>query len=149
MTLNKRIGIGMLILVLSIGGAFLVERLALVQGKQTGKLIPIVQNNKPMAYLDAGVIKQLGVQERGSRQSISNSQGNDEVSLSYVLGSAGINSFQYVDVNGVGDSEDYKLGSQEIANFALSSNADNTVTMINKANGKRVPVTVVGKLYVN
>ncbi|SPF45601.1 conserved exported hypothetical protein [Candidatus Desulfosporosinus infrequens] len=149
MSLNKRIGIGILIIALSIGGAFFVERMAIVQGQQAGKMIPVVQNNKTIAYLDAGVIKQLGEQERGQTQGKSNPNGDNEVSLSYVLGSAGINKFQYVDVNGVGDDEDYKLGPKEIADLALSANDNNTVAMVKKVNGNHVMIAVVGKLSIN
>ena len=148
MTINKRIGIGLLLLILVVGGAFLFEKVTKVQGSQNGKLVPVVQNDKTTAYLDAGVIRQLSQQERELEQNQGIFGSDNEVSLSFVLGSAGIINYKYVKVSGVGDSEDFKLKPEEIEGIALSSNGNSTFAMVNKVNGNCLMIKEVAKFYV-
>ncbi|SFH10164.1 hypothetical protein SAMN05660649_03867 [Desulfotomaculum arcticum] len=148
MTFNRRIVIGILVLVLVVGGAFLFEHVIKVQGSRKGILVPVVQNSKTIAYLDAGTIRQLGQQERELSQGQSNSNSNNEVSLSFVLGSAGIIDYQCIEVGGVGDSQDFKLSPQDIEVIALSSNSNSTFAMVNKAEGNRVMIKEVAKFNV-
>ncbi|TEB05922.1 hypothetical protein Psch_02964 [Pelotomaculum schinkii] len=145
MTINKRVGIGLLLLVLVVGGAFLFEQLTKAQGSQNGKLVPVVQYDKIAVYLDAGVIRQLGEQERELKQSTGNS---NEVSLGFVLGSAGISDYKSIEVSGVGDSGEFTLSSREIGSIVLSPNSNSTFAMINKADGNRVMLKEVAKFYV-
>ncbi len=145
--INRRVGIGLLLLILVVGGAFLFEKAVKVQGSQNGKLVPVVQNDKTIAYLDAGVIRQLSCQERELKQGQGGSGGDNEVSLSFALGSAGIVDYKYIEVSGVGDSENFTLKSGEIEGIALSSNSNSTFAMINKANGNRVMIKEVARFY--
>ena len=94
--INGRIVTGILLLALVIGGSFLSEKVARVQGSQRGEVVPVVQNDITVAYLDAGVIRHLSIQERQLEQNRDGSGSDNEVSLSFVLGSAGLVDYEYV-----------------------------------------------------
>lgn len=145
--INRRIEIGILLLTLVIGGAFLFEKVTRVQGSQNGKLVPVVQNDKTIAYLDAGVIRQLSCQERELKQGQGGSGSDNAVSLSFALGSAGIVDYEYVEVTGLGDSEEFKLKQEEMEGITLSSNSNGTFSMVNKSGGNRVMVKEVTRFY--
>lgn len=145
--INRRIVIGILLLILVVGGAFLFEGVTKVQGSQNGKLVPVDQNDKTIAYLDAGVIRQLSRQERELKQGQGGSGGDNEVSLSFVLGSAGIVDYAYIEVTGLGDSENCKLKQEEMESITLSSNSNGTFAMVNKSAGNRVLVKEVARFY--
>jgi hypothetical protein len=145
--INRRIVIGILLLTLVVGGAFLFERVTKIQGSQNGKLVPVVQNDKTIAYLDAGVIRQLSCQECELKQGQGASGSDNEVSLSFALGSAGIVDYEYIQVTGLGDSEEFKLKQEEMEDISLSSNSNGTFAMVNKSGGNRVMIKEVARFY--
>lgn len=148
LTLKRRISIGVLSTILLVGGTFLFEQMTKVQGSQNGKLIPVVQYDKIAAYVDAGTIKQLNIQERALRKNKSNINDQNEASLDFVLGSAGIVNYHNVRVYGVGDEDGNSLSSKEIDNKVLSANEDSTMAMLNKAGGNGVILPKVSKILV-
>lgn len=145
MAITKRIGIGLLVLVLVVVGSYFFEQLTKAQGSQNGKLVPVVQDDKTTAYLDAGVIKQLSEQERALEQKTGNS---NEVSLDFVLGSAGVTDYKYIEVSGVGDRENLKVSPEEVEYITLYANSNNTFAIVNKAEENRVMFKEVAKFYV-
>lgn len=145
--INRRIVTGILLLTLVVGGAFLFEKVAKVQGSQNGKLVPVVQNDKTIAYLDAGVIRQLSCQERELKQDQGGSGSDNEVSLSFVLGSAGLVDCEYVQVTGLGDSGEFRIKQGEMEGIALFSNSNGTFSMVKKSGGNRVMIKEVARLY--
>ncbi len=148
MTIDKRIAIGILCLFLAAGGAFLFEQAIKAQGSRSGKLVPVVQHNKTIAYLDAGVIRQLHEQERELGHGRDNSGGDNEVSLGFVLGSAGVVDYQYILVSGAVDSEYFKLNPREVGDMLLSANGNGTLTMADRTGGNRILLKVVAKIQV-
>ena len=68
-------------------------------------------------------------------------------SLSFALGSAGIVDYEYVEVTGLGDSEEFKLKQEEMEGITLSSNSNGTFSMVNKSGGNRVMVKEVTRFY--
>ncbi len=143
--IKKRIGIGLLVLALVVGGSYLFELLTKAQGSKNGKLVPVVQYDKTIAYLDAGVIRQLSLQEQGLKQGTGNP---NEVSLDFALGSAGIVDYKYIVLSGVGDSENLEFRPKEVSGITLYANINSTFAMINKAEGNRVMLKEVAKFYI-
>lgn len=143
--INRRIVIGILLLTLVVGGAFLFEKVTKIQGSKNGKLVPVVQNDKTIAYLDAGVIRQLSCQERDLKQGQGGSGSDNEVSLSFALGSAGIVDYEYVQVTGLGESEEFKLKQEETEGISLSANSNGTFALVNKSGGNRVMIKEVAR----
>lgn len=148
MTLNRRIVIGVLAIILLVGGAYLFEQVTKVQGSQNGKLIPVAQNDKIVAYLDAGTIKQLSIQERTLKKDKSNINGQNDASLDFVLGSAGIINYHTVRVYGVGDDEGTSLDKGKITMMTLSPNENKTMSMLDQADGNQVKIKKVRKLLI-
>jgi len=148
MTLNWRIGLGVLVTILLVGGAFLFEQITKVQGSQNGELIPVMENSKIVAYLDSGTIKQLNIQERALRKDKSNIDGQNEASLDFVLGSAGIVNCHNVRVFGVADDEGSSFSSGEIAVMTLSPNANGTMALVDKSDGNHVKIKEVRNLLI-
>ncbi len=149
MTFNRRIVVGILVLVLVAGGAFLLEHMAKVQLSRNGRLVPVIQDSKIIAYLDAGTIRQLSQQERELRPGQDNSNNHSEVSLSFMLGSTGVVDYQYIEVSGVGNSKDFKLNPGDIEDIALSASSNHhTFALVNRAEGNRVMIQKVAKVYV-
>ncbi|MCG9968820.1 hypothetical protein L9W92_12305 [Pelotomaculum terephthalicicum JT] len=150
MTVNKRIIAGILLLILIVGGSYFFEQITKAQGSRNGRLVPVIQHDETTAYLDAGVIRQLGRQEQEMNKDAGETgdNGDNEVSLGFVLGSAGVAGYQYIEVSGAGDSEDIKLGPRDIGGIVLSSNSNSTFAMADKAGGNRVIIKEVAKIYV-
>lgn len=146
MSINRRIGLGLLITIFLVGGAFLFERATIVNGGNNGKLVPVVKNAQTIAYLDSGTVKQLHQQELSLKQGFGNN--DNEVSLEFALGSAGAVDFKYIDITGVGNSEKLQLGPNKIAGIVLAANPDSTIAMINKAGGNLVMLPEIAKLTV-
>lgn len=148
LTLHKRVMIGMILTVLLVGGAFICEQMAKTTGSQNGKLLPVVQNNKIVAYIDAGTIQQLNIQERTLKKNGSKGIADNQASLDFVLGSAGIIKYHSVQVYDVGDEGGKSLSSPEAGGMALAANQDGTISMLTKAEGDRVVIKHVRKLLV-
>lgn len=146
--INRRIVIGLLLLVLVVGGAFLFEGITKIKGSQSGQLVPVMQNDKTIAYYDAGVIRQLSLQERELKRDQGGSVSDNKVSLSFALGSAGIDDYEYVLVTGLGDNEEFKLKRGETESMVLSSNNNGTFSLVNQSGGNRVIVKEVARFYV-
>lgn len=145
--INRRIVINILLLILVVGGAFLFEKVLKIQGSQSGQLVPVVHKEKTIAYLDAGVIRQLSDQERDLQQGRGVSGSANAVSLSFVLGSVGIDDYAYVQVTGLGDSKSCKLKLEEAKDIVLSANSNGTFAMVNVADGHRIIVNEVVGFY--
>ncbi|HHU86047.1 MAG: hypothetical protein ACOX86_11110 [Pelotomaculaceae bacterium] len=145
--INGRIVTGILLLALVIGGSFLSEKVARVQGSQRGEVVPVVQNDITVAYLDAGVIRQLSIQERQLEQNRDGSGSDNEVSLSFVLGSAGLVDYEYVQATGLGDSGECRIKRGEVEGIVLYTNSNGTLSMVNKSGGNQVMIKEVARLY--
>jgi len=147
MTLKRRIGVGLLLITFLVGGAFLFEQVTKVRGSQNGELIPVMQNNKIAAYVDAGTIKQLSMQER-ARSKDKNFNKPNEVSLDFVLGSAGIVDYHNIMIYAVGDDEGNSLSKEGIADMTLFPNDNGTISLVDKAGGNHVKIKEVSKLLI-
>lgn len=148
MSLNLRILIGLIFVVMIGGGAYLFEEQTKVQGSQTGQLIPVVQYEEIIAYVDGGAIGQLGGQEKLLKGEQSKAEEGKASTLDFVLSSAGIVNYHRIEISAIGDSDNsYSLTREEAEEVLLSPNDDKTTALINPADGK-VMIKVVGKLYI-
>ncbi len=129
MPINKRIIIGVVIVAILIGGAFLTESLLKVYGGKTGLTVEVKHNSTIASYLDAGVIRSLAVQEGLS-------VSKQEVSLRYVITSVGINSYDGLTIGGLSDNTETQVAlGQDIADKAFKANGA-TISLINSKTGE-------------
>lgn len=141
MLLKKRIIWGVVIVAVFICGAYIAETAIKNVGGKTGLTIEVESNDKPIAYLDAGVIKKLSVQEDGSRT-------DQSASLSYVLASAGVNSYNTLTMEGTNDGDPTRQDfDQNISDEFLKADT-NTVSLVDSKTGE-VLIDTITKIIVS
>lgn len=140
MSLNKRIIISLLIIALIIPTAYLLENYDREHSVNSGHLIKMTENNRPVAYMGADVIKSLAAQEFPDDQAVKGP------TLLYVMGAAGIGEFNNVEIKGLGDTS-FKVARKEIDNnYILYLTIDGTVNLTPKGNVQKPIVENVSEI---
>ncbi len=149
MKIDKRIVLGLIFIVVIVGSAFLLEHTVKVQGSNSARIIPVIQNNETIAFVDAGVIEQLREQEHAMREVSEGSDNTGEVSLEFVLGSVGGFDYRYIEVKGLDDSETWRLEQSKLdPAIVLSSNMSGTVAMINSEDGRQILIKAIKEIHL-
>jgi hypothetical protein len=139
MTMNKRISMGIMVLVLTIIAAYTFEYTYKDAGVKSGTIIGITNNDQPAAFMGGDVLKKL---PGGTKV---NSQ--EGPSLTSVLVAAGISNFSKVEITGIRKGVPYVVTKAEISNdFIFYYTDHNTVNLAKKDNYQNVLVEDVSSI---
>jgi len=139
MKFNKKIIIGLLIIVLIIAVSYTVEFSYKSFGLKSGAVIQISYNNQVAAYFGGDVLKKLpdGTAENS----------NQGPTLNSVLIAAGISDFKKVEISGLEDDVPYKLDGKQISdNYRFYYTDHNTVSLAQKSDSGKILVEDVSKI---
>lgn len=138
MNLNKKIIIGIIIVLLIPVISYTIEYTFKSTGLKSGAIIKISHNNQVAAYFGSDVLKQLPA---GSGNS------NEGPTLSSVLIAAGIGNFSNVDISGGNDDSPYKISSNEMSNnYRFYYTDHNTVNLVKKSDNQNILVEDVSEI---
>jgi len=127
MTLNKKIIMGIMILVLMIAASYTLEYTYKNAGTKSGSIIKITNNNQTAAFMGSDVLKKLA---GGTKN-----KSEEGPTLTSVLVAAGISDFSKVQITGVRESASYVASKAEISNDIIFYYTDhNTVNLAKKDN---------------
>ena len=127
MTMNKKIIMGMMVLVFAIIAAYTIEFTYKDSGVKSGAIIEITNNNQPAAFMGSDVLKKL---PGGTK-----SESEEGPTLTAVLVAAGINDYSKVEITGVKKGAPYVVNKAEISNdFIFYYTDHNTVNLAKKDN---------------
>ncbi len=133
MTMNKKIIMGIIVLVLTIIAAYTFEYTYKNSGVKSGAIIEITNNNQPAAFMGSDVLKKL---PGGTKD-----KSEEGPTLTSVLVAAGINDFSKVEIIGVKKSAPYVANKAEISNDLIFYYTDhNTVNLAKKDNYQNILV---------
>ncbi|EHL08395.1 hypothetical protein DesLBE_1679 [Desulfitobacterium sp. LBE] len=144
-----RVVVGLITIALIAGGSYLFEAKAKAQGSMTGQLVPVVQHDAIVAYVDSGAVGQLSEQEKEVKGEAAAKRDDQAASLDFVLNSAGITAYSRVEIGDIADNDNsLSLTRQEAAKVVLRPGTDGTVSLLAPEQGDKVLIKIVGKLYV-
>ena len=127
MTLNKKIIMGIMILVLMIAASYTLEYTYKNAGTKSGSIIKITNNNQTAAFMGSDVLKKLA---GGTKN-----KSEEGPTLTSVLVAAGISDFSKVQITGVREGASYVASKAEISNDIIFYYTDhNTVNLAKKDN---------------
>ncbi|MGI5926175.1 MAG: hypothetical protein ACOX8A_03195 [Thermacetogeniaceae bacterium] len=118
---RKRVITGVLIVLVIIGCAYLIEKGFLAIGLKSAKVIRVLDENKPIAYLDSRVLEQIGDQDPKGPPLIA------------VLNAAGAEEYDEIVIRGLGDGSVYFLHREQLNNKLICSlNGNGTADLIDQ-----------------
>lgn len=133
---RKRVITGILIILAIIGCSYLIENGFLASGLKSAKVIPVLDDNKPIAYLDSRVLEQLGDKDPKGPPLIA------------VLNAAGAEEYDEIIIRGVDDDSVYSLHREQLNdNLVCSLNGDGTADLINQRTSQ-VLVKIIKEIEV-
>jgi len=139
MTMNKKIIMGIMVLVFAIIASYTIEFTYKDSGVKSGTIIQITNNNQAAAFMGSDVLKKL---PGGTRE-----KSQEGPTLTTVLVAAGINDFSKVDITGVKKGAPYVVNKAEISNDLVLYYTDhNTVNLAKKDNYQNVLVEDVSAI---
>lgn len=139
MTLNKKMILGLIILVAMILASYTIEFTYKSSGLKSGAIIKISNNNQPAAYFGSDVLKQLpgGTKEKSE----------EGPTLNSVLVAAGISDFKKVEIIGLKKGNSYVVNETEISNDVIFYYTDHgTVNLAQKDNSQTILVNDVSEI---
>jgi len=139
MTMNKKIFMGIMVLVLTIIASYTIEFTYKSAGTKSGAIIAITNNNQPAAFMGSDVLKKL---PGGTKD-----QSEEGPALTAVLVAAGTSDFSKVEISGVKKGVPYVVSKTEISNDLIFYYTDhNTVNLAKKDNYQKVLVEDVSAI---
>ena len=137
MSLNKRIIIGLIIIILIIPASFLFESYDRTRNLNSGHLINMMADNKTVAYMGVDVIKSLTAQE------FPTDPAANGPTLFYVMGAAGIGKFNIVEISGLDNAAFKTTISETGAELFLYPTKHGTVSLTRKGDQKPIVESVI------
>lgn len=136
MKINKKIIIGILIVILIPVISYTIEYAFKNAGLKSGAIIEISLNNQVAAYFGSDVLQKL---PNGS------GNGDEGPTLNSVLIAAGINNFSTIEISGGKDETPYKISSQDNRDeYRFYYTPHNTVNLAKKSESQNILVEDVG-----
>ena len=127
MTMNKKIIMGIMVLVFTIIASYTIEYTYKDSGVKSGAIIEITNNNQAAAFMGSDVLKKLPGGTKGKSE--------EGPTLTSVLVAAGINDYSKVQITGVKKGATYAVNKAEISNDLIFYYTDhNTVNLAKKDN---------------
>jgi uncharacterized protein YxeA len=105
---KKRIIIGIILVFIIIGGAYLIENITTRQGLGSAKIVKITEKGKAVAYISTDILKQL-VKQDADEDDLSLGP-----SLQLAMHAAGVSEYSKVEVKGE-DQSDIILNKKDIS----------------------------------
>lgn len=127
MTMNKKIIMGIMILVLAIVASYTIEFTYKDSGVKSGAIMEFTYNNQPAAYMGSDVLKQLpgGTKEKSE----------EGPTLTTVLVAAGIANYSKVEITGVKKGTPFVANKAEISDDIIFYYTNHgTVNLVKKDN---------------
>lgn len=127
MTLNKKIIISIVLIILAVAGSYLIESLSKEQGLKSATVIKVQENNNLAALMGVDVLKALKDQEPPGDK---DAKG---LSLLYAMGAAGIGEFNQIEVKGVDNKSVFQANKNELTrDYILYFTDHGTVSLCKK-----------------
>lgn len=141
MKINKRVVIGLLIIVLILASAYTIEFTYKNIGLKSGAVIEISKNEKEAAYFGGDVLKELpGGSTDGSEQG---------PTLNSVLMAAGVTDFNEVQIFGLDEDSYLKLDQKQVSDeYRFYYTDHNTLNLARQSDNKNILVESVCKINV-
>ncbi|MDF9409515.1 MULTISPECIES: hypothetical protein [Pelotomaculum] len=141
MSLNKKIIISIVLIILAVAGSYLLENLSKERGLKSATVIKMQENNNLVALMGVDVLKTLKDQE---------SPGDKDakgLSLLYAMGAAGIGEFNQIEVKGVDNKSVFQANKNEITrDYLLYFTDHGTVNLCRKNDYQRFLVEDVSEI---